>query len=114
MKADHGSFNIRIDCKPRVNPELRDGECGNIQDEVGLQKYDVVVERMKNNMQILRPRHLLRKQMHGVYIRHTQWPQQGSLLTDVQRLPLDINQKILERAYGKEFNREPSWIVDSS
>ena len=118
MKAYYGSFNIRIDCKPRVNPELRDGECVNIEEfykhEVGLQKYDVVVERMKNNMQIHRHRHLLRKQMHGVYIRHTQRPQQGSLLTDVQRLPLDINQKILGHAYGKEFNREPSWIVDSS
>ena len=57
---------------------------------------------------MLRHYHLLRKQMHGVYMRHAQRPPQGSLLTDVQRLPLDINQMILELAYGEAFNSEPS------
>ena len=63
---------------------------------------------MQHNMQMLRHHLLLRKQMHVVYMRHAQRPTQGSLLTNVQRLPLDINEMILEHAYGKEFNREPS------
>ena len=103
--------------KMGVNPELRDGEGKTIvkfyKQEVALQTYDSVVERMKSNMQILRHRHLLRKKMHGVNMRHAQRPQQGSLLTDVLRLPFDFNQKILEYAYGKGFNNEPSWIVKS-
>ena len=82
--------------------------------EVGLQTYDIVVERLNNNMQILRHHHLLLKQMHDVYMRHAQMPQQGSLFTHVQRLPLDINQQILEHAYGKEFNSEPSYMVNPS
>ena len=63
---------------------------------------------MKDTMQMLRHHLLLRKQMHGVNMRHAQRPPQGSLLTDVQRLTLDINEMILEHAYVKEFNREPS------
>ena len=90
-----------------VNPEIRDGDGRNIEefykDEVARQKYDEVKERMKNNMQMLR-HHLLQKQMHGVYMRHAQSLQQGSVLTDVQRVPLDINEMILEHAYGKNFN----------
>ena len=95
-----------------VNPEIRDGDGRNIEEfykhEVALQKYDEVKRRMQHNMQMLRHHLLLRKQMHGVYMRHARRPPQGSLLTDVQKLPLDINEMILEHAYGKEFNREPS------
>ena len=59
-----------------VNPELRDGLGNTIEEfynhQVGLQTYDIVVERMNDNMQILRRHHLLLKQMHDVYIRHAQ------------------------------------------
>ena len=98
-----------------VNPQLRDGLGNTIEDfynhQVGLQINVIVVERMNNNMQILR-RHLLLKQMHDVYMRHAQMrPEQGNVLTHVQRLPLHINQQILEYAYGKDFNSEPSYMV---
>ena len=55
-----------------VNPELHDGQGKTIHwhefynHEVGLQTYEVVVEQMNNNMQILRCHHLLLKQMHDV------------------------------------------------
>ena len=98
-----------------VNPQLPDGLGNTIEDfynhQVGLQINVIVVERMNNNMQILR-RHLLLKQMHDVYMRHAQMrPEQGNVLTHVQRLPLHINQQILEYAYGKDFNSEPSYMV---
>ena len=98
-----------------VNPELRDGLGNTIEEfykhQLGLQTCDIAVERMNDNMQILR-RHLLLKQMHDVYMRHAQTrPEQGSVLTHVQRLPLHINQQILEYAYGKDFNSEPSYMV---
>ena len=99
-----------------VNPQLPDGLGNTIQEfynhQVGIQINDIVVERMNNNMQILRHHHLLLKQMHDVYMRHAQTrPEQGSVLTHVQRLPLHINQQILEYAYGKDFNHEPSYMV---
>ena len=50
-----------------VNPELPDSQGKTIQEfynyEVGLQTYDVVVQQMNKNMQILRCHHLLLKQM---------------------------------------------------
>ena len=90
-----------------VNPELRDGLGNTIEEfynhQVGLQTYDIVVERMNDNMQILRRHHLLLKQMHDVEMRHAQMPQQESVFTHVQ-----------EHAYGKDFNGEPSWMVNPS
>ena len=106
------SFQMEMALNMWANPEIRDEDCRNIEElykhEVALQKFDEVKERMQRNMQMLRHHLLLRKQMHVVYMRHAQRPTQGSLLTNVQRLPLDINEMILEHAYGKEFNREPS------
>ena len=103
------SYQMEMALNMGVNPEIRDGDGRNIVEfykhEVALQKYDEVKERMKINMQMLRHHLLLRKQMHGVYMRHAQRPLQRSLPTDVQRLPFDINEMILEHAYGREFNR---------
>ena len=93
---------------PDQRPCKCDGNSRNIEefykDEVAHRKLDEVKKIMQRNMQTLRHHLLLRKQMHGVYMRHAKRPQQGRILTDVQRLPLDINEMILERAYGKTFN----------
>ena len=109
------SSQLEMALQMGVNPQLPDGLGNTIEDfynhRIGLQTYEIVREQMNNNMQILR-RHLLLKQMHDVYMRHAQTrPEQGSVLTHVQRLPLHINQQILEYAYGKDFNSEPSYMV---
>ena len=110
------SHEMEMALQMGVNPQLPDGLGNTIEEfynhQVRLQTYDIVVERMNNNMQILRRHHHLLKQMHDVYMRHAQMrPEQGSVLTHVQRLPLDINQQILKHAYGRDFNSEPSYMV---